>query len=67
MRKNRIQMITAPCKRCGNPVTTASRSIYGLDRQKAEFGVVCSNCATPEEKYDINMQIGKGIVTGGER
>ncbi|WP_322075522.1 DUF2688 domain-containing protein [Burkholderia cenocepacia] len=53
MRKNRIQIVTTKCRRCGKPISTLSRSIVGADSLRAELGEICGECITPEEDRRI--------------
>jgi len=59
----RISIITAPCRHCGKPVATASRSILGLDELKARYGVVCSDCITGDEVQTLLIHMGEGIIS----
>ena len=52
----------APCKRCGRVVTTLSKSLYDLDNLKSEFGIVCKNCVTSEEEYELLIKQGLEIA-----
>ena len=56
--KNKIKLIQVKCERCNKPITTTNRSLYGADELKAKFGKLCNNCATDEEKHQINYEIG---------
>lgn len=49
----RIYIVETKCKRCGKPLHTTNRSLYGADALKAELGSICSACTTPEEKERI--------------
>lgn len=57
----KISLLKANCKRCGKELVSANRSLWGQDKQKNEFGVVCSSCASQEEFASINRSIGKAI------
>lgn len=59
--QKKISLITANCKRCGKELLTASQSLWGLNKQKKEFGVVCTSCATQEETASILHATGKAI------
>lgn len=57
--RGKIRIITTTCRRCGNPVATASRSILGADAAKAKFDRICKSCITPDEEREIlNAQAG---------
>ena len=58
----RIELVLAPCKRCGRLITTTSRSLYGLDSLKAQVGVICQTCASSEEQLEIAHNIGKALA-----
>ena len=62
MRK-KIILLASNCKRCGKELLTASQSIHGLDKEKKEFGVVCSSCTTQEESASLIHSMGKAIQT----
>ena len=57
----RPKIIIAPCVRCGKEVCSLSRSLYGLDELKAKTGVICSACATSEEKMALAMEMGRQL------
>jgi hypothetical protein len=50
------------CIRCGKPLTILANSLYGLDALKWKYARICQDCATPDEKHEINELIGQGIV-----
>lgn len=54
------------CSRCPKLLLVADKSFYGLDKLKAETPVLCENCATISEKAEINLKIGRGIITSEE-
>jgi hypothetical protein len=58
----KIQIITTSCRRCGCKLATASRSIYGADRAKAELGSICERCITPAERERILAAIAGAIL-----
>jgi len=60
--KKHIALVSAQCKYCGRRVMTASRSPLGLDKLKAEFGTVCSDCITPEEEQHLLQRMGSALV-----
>ena len=62
----RFALTTAACERCGKPVLTGTRSLYGADALKAQLGVVCEGCTTEAERYEIARAIGAHIA-GADR
>lgn len=58
----RIQIITTSCERCGKPLATTNRSIHGLDRLKAQYGIICEGCITKEEQHDMLQAMGQAIA-----
>lgn len=61
MPKHKITILTVNCKRCGKELSTTSRSIHGLDKLKKQYGYICQDCSTPEEKQEMIEAIGMGI------
>jgi len=60
MRK-KITLLASNCKRCGKELLTASQSIHGLDKEKKEFGIVCTSCTTQKEYTSLLHRMGKVI------
>lgn len=60
--RNKIKLLSCNCKRCGKELLTADRSFYGLNKEKEQFGVVCSACANPKEIAEITYLTGKAIA-----
>jgi len=54
------------CSRCPKLVYVSNKSFYGLDKLKAETPILCDDCATPQEKAEINLKIGRGIAGGSQ-
>ena len=52
-RRRKIHLVHTACKRCGTPLVTTNRSIYGADTLKAELGPLCEKCITPDEKQKM--------------
>lgn len=57
----KISLLKAKCKRCGKELVTTNRSLLGLDKQKNEFGVVCSSCTNQNESVALIQSIGEAI------
>lgn len=64
MRK-KISLIKENCSRCGKELLTTDRSLYALDMQKYEFGVVCTSCTTSKESMALLGIMGKAIPQKG--
>jgi hypothetical protein len=64
MRHPRIRIIQTACRRCGAPVATASRSVWGLDALKAKLERICEACMTPEEQDAMLREMGQQIAGG---
>ncbi len=58
----RIRLVQERCKRCGKEVCAANRSILGLDTLKGDFGTVCQDCVTPEERETLSRQMGEQLA-----
>ncbi len=57
----RIVLYETHCRRCGKPVTTANRSLYGLDALKAQYDRICHDCMTDTERNELLDKMGQGI------
>lgn len=53
MKRSRITIERVNCRRCGKEISTASRSIYGLDSLKARYGSICHDCTTDDERNEM--------------
>lgn len=62
MKIKAIKLLPVKCKRCGAPVYSLNKSILNNPTGKAEVGILCSNCATPEEQHQILNQQGLALV-----
>lgn len=62
MKRGRINIVHAPCKRCGKMLAMTDRSIYGADDAKKKYGGICSDCITPEERAEIEKAIAGSIL-----
>jgi superfamily II helicase len=60
--RRKFQLIVTTCRRCDKPITTGNRSLYGADAAKAKYERICSDCATEQENYEMNLAIGKAIA-----
>jgi len=59
MKRQKFHLIQTTCKRCGKPLMTGNRSLFGFDKEKAELDRICKNCITPEENHRILSLIPK--------
>jgi len=59
-----MKLTKTHCQRCGREIYKTEKSLYDL---KNQFGDICEACATDEEKHEINLAIGQGILEGGVR
>lgn len=55
--KAKFYLYQTTCRRCGKPVTTGSRSLFGNDEVKSRLDRICSECITPEEQAEIRNLI----------
>jgi hypothetical protein len=60
--KQRIRILTTNCKRCGKPLATLSRSLYGAEQAKAQYEGICQDCVLPDERQEINNLIAEAIL-----
>ena len=67
VRKNRITIEQTTCRRCGKPLATTSRSLFGLDRLKARLGSICSDCMTEDEKQEMLEAMGDSIISASTK
>jgi hypothetical protein len=61
-RRSSFRIITTSCRRCGQPVATGNRSLYGLDALKAQYDRICEACITSAEQADMLDCMGRGVA-----
>jgi RNase P subunit RPR2 len=49
--KPKFKLIETTCRRCGTPLFTGNRSLFGFDKEKADLDRICGKCMTPEEMH----------------
>ena len=49
----KIAIISTTCRRCGKPIATLNRSLYGADELKARLDRICTDCITVDEAQEI--------------
>lgn len=49
--KPKFQLINSTCRRCGEPIVTSNRSLFGADAKHAKFAGIC--CLTPDELKEM--------------
>lgn len=49
----KVKILTTTCRRCGKPIATLNKSLYGLDELKARLDRICTDCITVDEAQDI--------------
>jgi hypothetical protein len=59
MRK--LHIINTTCKRCGKPLATLNRSLWGADAAKQEYGSICEKCITPLERQAIEQALDNAV------
>ena len=59
-----MKLTKTHCQRCGKEIYKTEKS-YGLDNLKNQIGDICEACATEDEKHEINLAVGQGILEGG--
>ena len=52
-----VRLINTKCKRCGKPLTTLSKSIWGAEDARSKYAEICSSCMTDEETIDMQNMI----------
>lgn len=63
MRKKRIQIHTAKCRRgCGKTLATTNRSIWGDEASKAKFELICEDCMTGDERQEMERAIEGAVL-----
>ena len=53
MKKAKFRLMETTCRKCGKPLMTGNRSLFGLDQAKAKLDRICKDCITPEEQSEI--------------
>ncbi len=55
-------IVETSCKRCKKPIATLVKSFYGCDKLQKQFGGICSDCISPEERQDLLTKMGMAIA-----
>lgn len=58
----KIPLIKTNCERCNKELMTLSKSLYGLDNEKKQFGILCKSCVSRDEKMQIHDTIGNKLI-----
>jgi hypothetical protein len=61
-RRTRFQLISTTCRRCGKPIATGSRSLFGLEDLKTQYDRVCQDCLSSDEQNDLLHTMGEQIA-----
>lgn len=51
--RRKYSIVMTKCRRCGKPLATGNRSLYGADQLKKRLGSICEGCITDEERHEI--------------
>lgn len=51
------------CKRCHKELITLTRSIFKLDQLKEQYGSLCRDCITEDERNDLNQKLTDFLVS----
>ncbi len=62
MRGSRFHLVSTECRRCGKPLMTGNRSLFGADAAKARLDRICEACITPEEQAELLGEQAKAIM-----
>lgn len=49
----KVKVTSTVCRRCGRPIATLSKSLYGCDELKARLDRICTGCITVDEAQEI--------------
>ena len=49
----KVKVISTVCRRCGRPIATLNKSLYGCDELKARLDRICTDCITVAEAQEI--------------
>ena len=59
-----IKIISTTCRRCGKPIATLNKSLYGCDELKAKLDRICTDCITVDEAQEILKGQAEAILGG---
>lgn len=65
MRRMPFRLLTTECRRCGKPIVTGNRSLFGADEAKARLGSICEACVTDAERREMEQAQAAAILNGG--
>jgi hypothetical protein len=49
----KFRLTHTECRRCGKPLLSGNRSLYGNDAAKGRLDRICDGCTTPQERAEI--------------
>jgi hypothetical protein len=52
----KFRLIYTTCCRCGKPLMTGNRSLYGNDAAKHRLDRICDGCTTPQERAEVERE-----------
>lgn len=54
VRRNRFRLVHSSCRRCGAPILTGNRSLYGAESTRQKYGRICGACVTDDERREMD-------------
>lgn len=61
--RKQFHLIATTCRRCGKPLMTGSRSLWGAENARAKFAEICSDCITPEDRAEMEQAVNAAVLT----
>ena len=61
-RRTRFALVHTECKRCGAPIVTGNRSLFGADALKARYGSICDACMPEAEQEQMLREMGNAVA-----
>ena len=49
----KVKVVSTVCRRCGRPIATLNKSLYGCEELKSRLDKICNNCITVDETQEI--------------
>lgn len=50
------------CKRCGKPLVSLNKSIWGANDAQTKYAGICEGCMTEKEKQELQNMVNTAVL-----